>query len=364
VAHLMYQLLAALDYCHLRSVVHRDIKPPNMMILYPKEGGHPDLKLIDFGLSEKGSEMRDYVGSPLYMAPEIHRRSTYTSKADIWSAGITAMELLAGKIWFPMPYADSIGKCKDPKELEKHVGDAWTTRSTEVRAFVRSLLQTEARQRPDAESALFEPWMDENRPDMRKFPKVIAQSLHGYASATSVMRCCLHSIAARVGAPDMPFLGHAFLGADSDGDGLISDEDLEEALDNLDGLKWWCDPAAQVDVDKVLRAGDLDHRGGLSFTEFVAACLFQNYGRNKKYAELAFHALDGDRDGLIRTSEIKTSFRERDKPFLATLPQNEAFNLEEWQKCVDGYECDSSSSSGEETTSTMPSWMQAFMCSK
>lgn len=293
------------------------------------------------------------------------------------------MELLAGTIRFPMPYADSIGKCKGPRELEKHVGSPWKTRSPEVQAFVRNLLQVEPRQRPDAESALFEPWVDEHRPETRKFPKAIAQSLHGYASATSIMRCCLHSIAARVGAPDMPGLGHAFLGADSDGDGLISDEDLEQALDNLDGLKWWCDPAARVDVNKVLCAGDLAHNGGLSFTEFVAACLFRVYGRSNDYVELAFHALDGDRDGLIRTSEIQAAFRERDKPFLNTLPQNQPFDLARWRKCVEVYECDSesseeeeepvhtrareitltlSSSEEEESTFTGPRWMQIFKC--
>jgi len=275
------------------------------------------------------------------------------------------MELLAGKIRFPMPYAESIGNCKDPTELEKHADGPWKTRSPDAQAFVRHLLQVEAPQRPDAESALFEPWMEENRPETRKFPKAIAQSLHGYASATSITRCCLHSIAARVGAPDMAGLGHAFLGADSDGDGLISDEDLEEALDNLDGLKWWCDPAAQVDVHKVLRAGDLDHRGGLSFTEFVAACLFSVYGQSNDYAELAFHALDGDRDGLIRASEIQASFRERDKPFLNALPQNQAFDLTQWCKCVEGYEYESESSEDEgESTSTVPSWVQTFLCNQ
>lgn len=279
------------------------------------------------------------------------------------------MELLAGTIQFPTPYAESISKCKDPTELEKHVGSPWKTRSPEVQAFVRNLLQVEARQRPDAESALFEPWMEENRPEMRKFSRAIAQSLHGYASAASIMRCCLHSIAARVGAPDMPGLGHAFLGADSDGDGLLSDEDLEEALDNIDGLKWWCDPAARVDVHKVLRAGDLDHRGGLSFTEFVAACLFRDYGKSNDYAELAFHALDGDRDGLIRASEIQALFRERDKPFLNTLPQDQPFDLAQWRNCLEGYEDESEEDEededeeedDEETTSSVPRW---FMCNQ
>merc|ERR1712228_1065527 len=102
---------------------------------------------------------------------------------------------------------------------------------------------------------------------MGKFPKAIARSFAKYCKAPPVVRCCLFSIAARIGTPDIASIGHAFLGADANGDGLISKDELEEELDDMDGYNWWCDPASGIDVEKVLRAADLDHSGGLSFTE-------------------------------------------------------------------------------------------------
>uniref|UniRef100_A0A7S1MM73 Non-specific serine/threonine protein kinase n=1 Tax=Alexandrium catenella TaxID=2925 RepID=A0A7S1MM73_ALECA len=363
VGRLMYQLLAALHYCHLRGVAHRDIKPLNMMVLYPPDGGDPDCKLIDFGLSERGrTEMRDYVGSPKYMAPEVHRRATYTAAADIWSSGVTALELFAGDVPFTGPYEQTIGRCKGfAKALEPSFKGkeqaAWATRSDGAKDFVRHLMQVDDKLRPTAGKALEHSWLQENRPEAQKFPKHIARSLAGYANAPSVVRCCLLSIAARVGSPKMQAIGHAFLGADSNGDGLISDQELEVALGNMDEYKWWCDPASHIDVSEVLRAGDFDHSSGLNFTEFVAACLFTAYGNAENFASVAFNALDSDRDGKVTVKEVESLFRERDKPFLDSLPQDRPFGLEEWKICVEEYDEETqelSSSSSEADTSIQP----------
>lgn len=355
VAHFLYQLLKALAYCHLRGVVHRDVKPNNMMVLYSSDGGEPDLKLIDFGLSELGSpEMRDYVGSPLYMAPEIHRHATYTLKADIWSAGISALELLAGEPRFPHPHAQTIGRCRGFDELVGHLAGntAWEARGPQARDFLRTLCQVEASLRPGADAAAEHPWLQAHRPATRKFPRAIARSLSAYARAPAVVRCCLLSIAARVGDPDLQTLGHAFLSADTNGNGLLSHEDLEDALDNVDGLEWWhCDFPVRVNVGELLRAGDLSHHGGLNFTEFVAACLCTKYGAPEVFATRAFLALDSNRTGLVRVDEIRGLFRERDQPFLNTLPQDRPFGLAEWRKCVESYSPESDESSSEEGSS-------------
>lgn len=164
----------------------------------------------------------------------------------------------------------------------------------------------------------------------------------------------------------MQAIGHAFLGADSDGDGLISDEDLEEALDNMDDYKWWCDPASNVDVAEVLRTGDLDHTAGLNFTEFVAACLFTTHGKAEDFASLAFNALDSDRDGWVNAKELQGLFRERDKPFLDSLPQERPFDLEEWRSCLEDYDQEtqqfSSTSSSDESIKPRPSLFGLFSC--
>ncbi len=83
----------ALDALHRQNVVHRDLKPSN--ILLPASGG---LKVCDFGLATLLSEQDAMsIGSVRYMAPELCRGDTADGRADIYSLGIIAYELLAGR---------------------------------------------------------------------------------------------------------------------------------------------------------------------------------------------------------------------------------------------------------------------------
>jgi tRNA A-37 threonylcarbamoyl transferase component Bud32 len=83
----------ALDALHRGGVVHRDLKPSN--ILMPREGG---LKLADFGLATIAAEQQTLdLGSVRYMAPEILQGEDATPKSDLYSLGIVAYEMLAGR---------------------------------------------------------------------------------------------------------------------------------------------------------------------------------------------------------------------------------------------------------------------------
>jgi serine/threonine protein kinase len=106
VVRITFKCARALDYAHRHGVVHRDIKPKN--ILLTKEF---DVKIGDFGIAlivradATETQVHGYVGSPLYMSPEQIREEEITSQSDIFSLGVVLYEALTGKSPF---VADSL----------------------------------------------------------------------------------------------------------------------------------------------------------------------------------------------------------------------------------------------------------------
>ncbi|XP_068144703.1 uncharacterized protein Sik3 isoform X2 [Drosophila tropicalis] len=98
-ARVFTQLISAVHYCHLRGVVHRDLKAEN--VLLDKD---MNIKLADFGFSnhyEEGSTLRTWCGSPPYAAPEVFQGLEYDGpKSDIWSLGVVLYALVCGALPF------------------------------------------------------------------------------------------------------------------------------------------------------------------------------------------------------------------------------------------------------------------------
>lgn len=103
---ILVQSLDGLTYLHSSDpqIVHRDIKPNNILILY-RRPNDIFIKLADFGLAHEGDTLMTMCGTYRYLAPEIHiaanairrsQREAYTALVDVWSLGVVLGELLCG----------------------------------------------------------------------------------------------------------------------------------------------------------------------------------------------------------------------------------------------------------------------------
>jgi serine/threonine protein kinase len=98
VVRIIFKSARALDYAHRQGVIHRDVKPRN--ILLTEEG---EVKLSDFSIALRtqadatDTQVHGYIGSPLYMSPEQVRDDTITNQTDIFSLGVVMYELLTGR---------------------------------------------------------------------------------------------------------------------------------------------------------------------------------------------------------------------------------------------------------------------------
>ena len=135
--NLLLQMLEALAYLHRRGILHRDLKPDNVLVV------DSTVRVLDFGLAVAKEQATESVGSWLYMAPEVLLGQPATEASDLYTVGVLAYQLFANQHPFDLHADDAIGEILngEPQWGNLSVGEALT-------AVIRALLAKAPADRP------------------------------------------------------------------------------------------------------------------------------------------------------------------------------------------------------------------------
>ncbi|GMF33681.1 unnamed protein product [Phytophthora fragariaefolia] len=150
-------LVEALHYCHAHSIIHRDVKPENVLL------SGDDVKLCDFGfarqLNHQEDQASDSCGTPGYAAPEILDGRSYGLEVDVFSLGVVTYIMLCGYPPFPMKLA----QLRTHRFNVRYPSKDWSAIHPDVKALISKMLHVDPKERPSMAVLRCHPWIQAGR---------------------------------------------------------------------------------------------------------------------------------------------------------------------------------------------------------
>ncbi|CAD8139617.1 unnamed protein product [Paramecium pentaurelia] len=301
-AEYMKQVLSAIAYCHAQNIIHRDMKPSNIMLA--SSDPQSKIKVIDFGTAKRyvnGQTQTQVIGTPLYLAPEVIDKN-YTEKCDIWSCGVILYQILTGKFPFESKVS-SLPQLFTNIKAGKYnfTSKEFTTLSYEAQELIKSMLQFDPNKRPSAQKILEDPWIKEKARE-EKISLDVMNELGKFRNESNMRAAIMQLIAGSVMSnEEKEQLTSTFQSMDKNKDGQLSKEELVQAYTQVfnDELK------AKHLVNQIFDQIDQNNSGKISYTEFLVASAKQNIILSKSKIDQAFKMFDKDGNGVISKAELQ-----------------------------------------------------------
>jgi len=337
-------MLAALDYCHRRGIIHRDIKPDNL--LYVDKSAASRLKVIDFGLSEflvkidpmafkpssqvggprgrafstasnaarsrarsrAGSSMNQKdagprIGTPHYMAPEIYVDGIYDALVDAFAAGTVLAEMLTGVHPFFTLGRDNLDTItgKILSGAIDYNAPHWRHASPLAKQLCSQLLVVNRNERLDAQAALLHPWLAKKGERDRARGSVFT-SLSEFRGYHVLKQAAFRVVSKQLDEPQLTELKRQFEILDSNQDGCISVDEL------IDGAKRSGVRLSQQEAHEIMQVFDrmmgFSANSEIGYSDFLASLLAGRIKPTVAQLDYVFKRFspDGGTSGITRSS--------------------------------------------------------------
>lgn len=270
--YILRQILSAARYCHSRGIVHRDIKPDN--ILFVDASACSVVKLVDFGLAGFAEKLRESAksvtvprshsaarlakilpsagarwlhvrklmmqraGTAYYMAPEMIQVGCYDQKADLFSIGAVFCEMLTGSHPFYTPKVDDaqsvVAKISSSRAV-RLPKDKYEKVSFAAQELCHRLLEKDPKQRLSAAEALDHQFFRNpalpspyGSDSFVAVAETVFNGLRRFQAQNTLRRAAMLCLGQGLGAVRSQEMREAFMALDSEGDGFLSPAELLE----------------------------------------------------------------------------------------------------------------------------------------
>ena len=267
-AYILEQLLSATNHCHSNKIVHRDIKPDNIMI-----DKFSNVTLLDFGLSKltgKKGYLKSAAGCPFFVAPEVLKEN-YSNKWDIWSLGVILYIMLSGNMPFGGENAEEIIK----SILEGHISfteKVWRNVSKEAIDLVIKMMNPNPKNRISAKQALEHEWFEilksqETTYDFSNINTTVLDSMKNFKWDSLLQKAALYLLVKMVPDDEYKELKLEFRKIDDNSDGMLSFDELKTAFNQIKPK------LSDKEIMKIINKLDFIGNQKINYTEFLVSTI-------------------------------------------------------------------------------------------